>query len=126
MIRIPDISIMVVHPSEARAEPFRMRCMGGHARWTRVLGTLILQADIIMDAVAHSALAYLGSKQSRFDLDIGYSKHDPDGALMVTQFVGCGARELSGRDLATRPYGQLCRRYQMTIRAEPAAGGNAE
>jgi hypothetical protein len=118
MIHIPDISKMVVRRNEMGAEPITIRCIGGHARWIRMLGTVILQADIIIDSAAETALAYLGSHESRFDLEISYSSHGQNATLIGTQFFGCAAREVSGRDFAIKPYGQPCRRYQMTISAE--------
>jgi hypothetical protein len=45
----------------ARRGVIQIPCVGGHARWSQILGTLILQADIIAGSTAEAALEWLRS-----------------------------------------------------------------
>ena len=123
MIHIPDISVMRIRPSllEGCVEGFAVKCVGGHARWLPPLGTLTLQADVVMDAAAQSALDYLSSAEARFDLEISYSQHTPEPSSQGAQCLSCAVREISSRELAMRPDGHPCRRYQMAIQAASAS-----
>lgn len=126
MIRIPAISLIRVIPKEPERASFSLHCLGGHAKWARELGTLTLTANVTdLDVTAESSLDFLSSKQSCFDLEVGYLRGMSSEDMIVTRFFHCTQAEIEVRSGTDRPNGRTTTRCDMTIRAEECVPPNS-